>query len=1209
MNMSARTKSALYLLFSSIAVVLPLNAAGIFDFFSPTQVNKLLESNKDINFLIDSIELRKRQLDDLNKQRLEVKREVEEALRATTKTLNDLNIELLNTKKSQREAQQAAGDAEVFNKKIGLLNDRTQQIINYQELLKEYETSYDDQIKWVKSVVDEFANDKQENIKEKKVFVLRDLQTREQLLNKFSVEFMGANNKKESLLRQKNAQQEKLSSLKREYEAKLKEKEKVYNQIANAEDTKPLSDVSAHLKIDVLEQEAAATKDKTDYTQLQLKKISFELSGTDDDLARLKTKVSELSSQVSYIKKHLIINAKDVTQARDEWKAEALRINTQKTKNNASKDPLRLERDRKVRELNVLNDKLKHFKDAGEEKSPQAYLLDADAARITALIKKIEMQLTLLEARNESFNAQVEQKFFVARSVQIRFKLSHVSNVESISDWISDFKARKATLEHDARAARNKREEALNSIAQTTSFIDATSKKADEIAQLRETVFKANPKMYNDTVVCLSEAQNNLREQLLLVQAYLTVVAPLIPREEGLIAQYDVFIRELDQHRLEFNIWHRSSKAISLEGFKKSILEAEFFFQQLFWATPQYLNPANIWSKAVNLSFTNYLTLLLWFLIFILLFIFMLLGAQIMYRNLLSKVAATHGRLGFLYLNIVLCCLEFIREHFTLLFTWFFILATIRSPIALGLRVAPADAAFFSAIFFLLGIPTFIYLSTKLLLSLKNLNQKLSFFFFNEQSQHKFITLAACMLYASSSLLPLRAAFLAYGTRNSELPEVILAAYSLILLVVLLLFFNKEDVLKLMPMHNEFLLWIKRGVDIYYYPVFIFFMGLFILANPYIGYSHLAWFLAFVVPITILIVSGVFICHHYIRKYSLFAFFKEEGEELVDKFEHAKMYYGFFVLFAFLALILLSFVAISHLWGFSYSVDAAWKLIAEEWTIKIGASNRLGIIQILSFTLFVISGFLLSSLSNHFLLNKLFDIFRTEPGAQNTISRILHYVILVVLTLFGLATIGLAQLILPVSYLLIFGIGLGLKDQIADFFAGFLVLLERQIEIGHFIETGDIIGTVQKIAVRSTTIRTARNLTVVIPNRTIISTPIINYSRHSVAFEIKLVVRHDSAVEVVKSILFEIVSSHPTVLRVPTPVIRLEEITELGQLFLLRGFVSPRKAREMWEVASDIRIAIINIFKSKNIRVMCSYPLKVELLDKIESIEAKVTEL
>ncbi len=199
-----------------------VSSASVFDFFTTSPVNKIIETNKDLGFLVDSIEFRKRQLENINKLQADVSDEMEEVQRYLTKTTNDLSIELSGLIKQQNTAHAKNGDTEVFSKKITVLNDRLQQFHNFQELLHEYQMDFDTQIKHLKSIIDEFVNEKREDIKEKRFFVLQDLQNREELLQRLSVESTNALNKKESLLRQKIVLQEKIASYKSEYEAKMK---------------------------------------------------------------------------------------------------------------------------------------------------------------------------------------------------------------------------------------------------------------------------------------------------------------------------------------------------------------------------------------------------------------------------------------------------------------------------------------------------------------------------------------------------------------------------------------------------------------------------------------------------------------------------------------------------------------------------------------------------------------------------------------------------------------------------------------------------------------------------------------------------------------------------------------------------------------------------------------------------------------------------
>ncbi|MCK4499288.1 mechanosensitive ion channel, partial [Candidatus Babeliales bacterium] len=494
---------------------------------------------------------------------------------------------------------------------------------------------------------------------------------------------------------------------------------------------------------------------------------------------------------------------------------------------------------------------------------------------------------------------------------------------------------------------------------------------------------------------------------------------------------------------------------------------------------------------------------------------------------------------------------------------------------------------YFKALFYLVSIPLFILYSKRLLESLGTLNQRLSYLFFNEASQSEAMRLIASALYSGSVLLPFRTAFLHYGPTGSQFASILLAAYTLILLVVVLLFFNKDDILSLLPRRGPIFGWLKQQIERFYYPTFFSFVGLLIIANPYIGYSNLAWFLAFAVPTSIFLIVGFFAVHHYVREYSLFIFIKEGDEGAEDRFDHAKMLYGFFVVLTFLMTVSMCFLVLSRIWGAPYTGPQLWEMISQEWVIPLKTGEKFGLVQFLIFFMFMMAGYLISSLFKKMLLGQLFEVFRIESGAQNTIARIAQYVIIMVFTTLGLAVVNLSAYVVYALGLLLLGVGLGIKDQLADIFAGILILLERHIEIGHYVNTDTAEGTVHSISLRSTVIRTARNFFIVIPNRSLIAKPIVNWGRGRVAvgMEIKVNVAYGTDIELIRSIMREVLYSHPLILRVPSVVVRLEEFEESGMQIFSRSYISARKVREMWAIASDVRTAILKMFKQHKIHI------------------------
>lgn len=73
-------------------------------------------------------------------------------------------------------------------------------------------------------------------------------------------------------------------------------------------------------------------------------------------------------------------------------------------------------------------------------------------------------------------------------------------------------------------------------------------------------------------------------------------------------------------------------------------------------------------------------------------------------------------------------------------------------------------------------------------------------------------------------------------------------------------------------------------------------------------------------------------------------------------------------------------------------------------------------------------------------------------------------------------------------------IGLALQDPIVNLFSGVMMSTKRAFEIGDFIETNDFKGTIQRITLRSTTLRTPQGEQVLIPNKLIYHNPMKNYT-------------------------------------------------------------------------------------------------------------------
>ena len=120
------------------------------------------------------------------------------------------------------------------------------------------------------------------------------------------------------------------------------------------------------------------------------------------------------------------------------------------------------------------------------------------------------------------------------------------------------------------------------------------------------------------------------------------------------------------------------------------------------------------------------------------------------------------------------------------------------------------------------------------------------------------------------------------------------------------------------------------------------------------------------------------------------------------------------------------------------------------------------------------------------------------------------------------------------------GIGFGLQNIVSNFVSGLIILGERPIAIGHRIEVGGVAGQVTKINLRSTTVVTNDNITIIVPNSDFITQAVTNwsYGDPKVRLRLPVGVAYGSDVEKLQQLLLEVAAEHPAVLKEPVSAVR-----------------------------------------------------------------------
>jgi small-conductance mechanosensitive channel len=163
--------------------------------------------------------------------------------------------------------------------------------------------------------------------------------------------------------------------------------------------------------------------------------------------------------------------------------------------------------------------------------------------------------------------------------------------------------------------------------------------------------------------------------------------------------------------------------------------------------------------------------------------------------------------------------------------------------------------------------------------------------------------------------------------------------------------------------------------------------------------------------------------------------------------------------------------------------------------------------------------------------------------------KFLRAVLLLVAVLIGLRLANVDLTLLSVfGGALGVGLGLGLQKIASNYVSGFIILLDRSIRIGDYVSVDKWSGVVQGIYARYTVLRTGDGTEAIIPNDTMISTVVSNFSftDKRATGKVSITIALDSDVDMASQILVDAVRELPRVLTDPAPTVAIVRVYDLG---------------------------------------------------------------
>ena len=234
--------------------------------------------------------------------------------------------------------------------------------------------------------------------------------------------------------------------------------------------------------------------------------------------------------------------------------------------------------------------------------------------------------------------------------------------------------------------------------------------------------------------------------------------------------------------------------------------------------------------------------------------------------------------------------------------------------------------------------------------------------------------------------------------------------------------------------------------------------------------------------------------------------------------------------------------------------------------------------------LLVVSGWIKCQLEKQWL-----EVFNINSGARDAVVTISGYIMFLIAVLIGLSAAGFDfGNIAIIAGALSVGIGFGLQNIVNNFVSGLILLFERPIRKGDWVEVGTTAGYVKNIQIRSTLIRTFDNSDVIVPNSELISNQVTNWMLSSKKGRaiVPVGVAYGSDVEKVKEILLHIAADNDKLIHgdnrwSPNVLFRAFGASSLD--FELRVFLKEVSGR--LGVISDLNFAINKAFKEASIEI------------------------
>jgi len=241
--------------------------------------------------------------------------------------------------------------------------------------------------------------------------------------------------------------------------------------------------------------------------------------------------------------------------------------------------------------------------------------------------------------------------------------------------------------------------------------------------------------------------------------------------------------------------------------------------------------------------------------------------------------------------------------------------------------------------------------------------------------------------------------------------------------------------------------------------------------------------------------------------------------------------------------------------------------------------------DLLMIPLLVVVGLLITKrgvkLISHRLTNK-----KTDPNVIHLLQRILYIIAItiIVITTLDLINVPIAAFAF-LSGAIAIGFGFGAQNIINNFISGWILMWERPIRIGDFLEVEEAKGIVEEINTRSTRIRRVDGVHLLIPNSKLLENTVVNWTLVDklVRTSVKIGVAYGSPAKKVAALIMQAAMEEKEVLKDPKPLVTFEDFGDNSLVFEVTYWIHSNVEGGLRITRSNIRFRLDELFEDHNI--------------------------